>query len=65
MNVMKSFCCVLSSQPIYLRSHLLNVLTFFSPDWGMLRVSRSVQIFFKQQSNTIYSSIYAELAAWR
>ena len=38
LNVMKRFCiCSLLSH--------LNVLTFFPPDWGMLRKSRCVLIF--------------------
>ena len=40
LNAMKRFCIC------SLRSHL-NVLTFFPPDWGMLRRSRCVLIFFK------------------
>ena len=41
-NAMKRFCfCRLSSH--------LNVLIYFPPDWGMLRRSRRVQIFFKVQ----------------
>ena len=38
LNAMKRFCIC------SLRSHL-NVLTFFPPDWGMLRRSRCVLIF--------------------
>ena len=40
LNAMKRFCIF-----SYL-SHL-NVLTFFTPDWGMLRRSRCIQIFLK------------------
>ena len=39
LNAMKKF--PISS----LWSHLINVLTFLPPDWGMLRRSRCVQIF--------------------
>ena len=39
LNAMKSFCIC------SLWSHLLNVLTFFPPDWEMLRRSRCVLIF--------------------
>ena len=39
LNAIKRFCTICS-----LWSHL-NVLTFFSPDWGMLRRSRRVLIF--------------------
>ena len=38
LSAMKRFCVC------SLRSHL-NVLTFFPPDWGMLRMSRRVLIF--------------------
>ena len=38
---MKRFCIC------SLRSHL-NVMTFFPSDWGMLRKSRCVLIFFKR-----------------
>ena len=38
LNAMKRFCiCSLSSH--------LNVLTFFPPDWGLLRRTRRVLIF--------------------
>ena len=43
LNAMKRFCiCSLWS--------LLNVLTFFSLDWGMLRRSRRVQLFLSKNS---------------
>ena len=38
LNAMKRFC-------IFSYSSHLNVLTFFPPDWGMLRRSRCIQIF--------------------
>ena len=40
LNAMKRFCI------FSYRSHL-NVLTFFPPDWGMLRRSRCIQIFLQ------------------
>ena len=39
LDAMKSFCIC------SLLSHLLSVLTFFPPDWGMLRRSTCVLIF--------------------
>ena len=40
LNAMKRFC-------IFSYWSHLNVLTFFPPDWGMLRSSRCIQIFLQ------------------
>ena len=49
LNAMKRFC-------IFSYWSHLNVLTFFPPDWGMLRRSRCIQIFLLKKKNTSYST---------